>query len=176
MGIMDLSRGLLGYCKCCEHDCIREYIQKNRELLRPYLEEHLDGDLDYFVKILAEMFSQYPQLCSGHVKLRGSGPYTSQRALANLSMLLRRPVHARIILFYTGFDSALSAYGNNIYVGLEWFANPDLIGIREDHPIYGIVKYLHNKGWNFVASNLVHELVHLKIRWRRGSSRRDALA
>ncbi len=66
-----------------------------------------------------------------------------------------------IVTIFSGFDSAASQYGKNIYFGLEWFINPDLMDISKDNPIYQHLKRISINPEKFIDETLVHEFVHL---------------
>ncbi|MEB3806212.1 MAG: hypothetical protein GSR73_01675, partial [Desulfurococcales archaeon] len=46
-------------------------------------------------------------------------------------------------------------------MGLEWFADPSLMGELRDPGLQEVVGYLHRRGWGFIAANLAHELAHI---------------
>ncbi|MCE4617170.1 MAG: hypothetical protein F7C32_01100 [Desulfurococcales archaeon] len=162
--IVNLASKLQRSCrdKNCSWECIEAFIHENREHLKPYIDAHLDGKTHVLTSMLHKMFSRHPQLCKSMIELRNRlSTNTWETMLVNLSLLLKQPTHANLVLFYTGFDSALSAYGKNIYVGLEWFTDPGLLGLPEDSSLYDIIQYLYSSGWDFIITNLIHELVHI---------------
>lgn len=61
----------------------------------------------------------------------------------------------------TGFDCAAGAYGNTIYFGLEWFCNPDIVGINKDDYRYKYMVSLSRSLDDFFLEAIPHEMVHI---------------
>ncbi|BES82882.1 hypothetical protein PABY_24490 [Pyrodictium abyssi] len=143
-------------------------MEPNRGVLAGYIDEHLDGSAERLAERVRGALSWFPGLLAriaGGVAPRIDASVIASRVEEGVSALSQLlgvdPGGVRLVFMVTGFDSALSAYGGTIYVGLEWFVEPSALGLREDDPPTPVLSRLSRDPTGFIVSNAVHELVHI---------------
>jgi len=144
-------------------------VEPNRDVLTGYINEHLDGSAERLAESISDALSMFPRLLTYIAE--GVIPRIDTDAIAlkieegvsALSKLLGMRVgeDVGLILMVTGFDSAVSAYSWSIYVGLEWFIEPNVLGLREEDPLRTVLSWLSRDPTGSIASSAIHELVHI---------------
>ena len=144
-------------------DALKSYFKSEKSL--DSLEQYrFDDDYRTLGSKIYQMIEDFPVIVD-EVQLIASMLNIDEEYISNSIKKLRRAIgyseSINICTTLTGFDCAAGAYGNTIYFGLEWFTNPDAVGIKCTDYRYKYMKMLHNKIDDFVEETVPHEIVHL---------------
>jgi hypothetical protein len=140
---------------------IREYLELNDAF--KHLEEfRFNDDYNILSNNIYKSLKDIPKL-RDEINALASSVHIDTQYLSNVVDKLTKKSDTKITICtgVTGFDCAAGAYDRTIYIGLEWFCNPDILGISKDDYRYPYMCLLSNNITNFMQETLPHEMVHI---------------
>lgn len=147
-------------CNLLTIDSVKKYLKKDNVFNSLNSFRFSDNYLMLSKKVYSSL-SENPLLINEIEKVSKS-IHIDETYLSQISN--RLPVDNRkieVCTGITGFDCAAGAYGNTIYFGLEWFCNPDTVGIVEGDYRYKYMKILSASIDAFFMESIPHEMVHI---------------
>lgn len=168
MGICREDKTFLKLLKnfpCPTIEQIRKQYLGKESLLLHFERGRFGDDRGAFPMKLLKALQRYPSLlvCLEKISLRLDliNWNDIKKKLSVLAELAGYKGKLFIVLFFSGFDSAQSAYANCIFYGIEWYCPPDELGVPAEDPLYSYMKRLSRNPQEDISKSNLHEFTHI---------------